>query len=57
VHHAIAVQVIGLRKSYGGAPVLKGINFEVVPGEILVFMARVAAANSAAETHHRPRTP
>lgn len=36
--HAVPVQVIGLRKSYGGAPVLKGISFEVKPGEILVVM-------------------
>jgi phospholipid/cholesterol/gamma-HCH transport system ATP-binding protein len=37
-HHAVAVQVTGLRKSYGGAPVLKGINFEVRPCEVLVIM-------------------
>jgi len=37
-HHAVSVQVTGLRKSYAGVPVLKGISFEVNPREILVIM-------------------
>ena len=36
--HSVSVQVRGLRKSYGGQPVLKGISFEVNRGEIFVIM-------------------
>jgi ABC-type glutathione transport system ATPase component len=34
----VSLQVRGLRKSYEGHEVLKGVNFEVSPGEILVIM-------------------
>ena len=34
----VSVQVRGLRKSFAGAPVLKGVDFEVKPGEVFVIM-------------------
>ena len=34
----VSLQVCGLRKSYDGHEVLKGVNFEVSPGEIFVIM-------------------
>lgn len=34
----VSVQVRGLRKSFNGQPVLKGIDLEVHPGEIFVIM-------------------
>ncbi len=34
----VAVTVTGLRKSYVGEPVLKGLNFEVARGEVFVVM-------------------
>ena len=34
----VRVQVRGLRKSYGNQEVLKGLDFEVEPGEIFVIM-------------------
>ena len=34
----VSLQVRGLRKSYDGHEVLKGVNFEVNPGEIFVIM-------------------
>ena len=36
--HRVGVQVRGLRKSYDGNEVLKGLDFEVKPGEIFVIM-------------------
>jgi ABC-type transporter Mla maintaining outer membrane lipid asymmetry ATPase subunit MlaF len=37
-HQGISVQVRGLRKSYKKQEVLKGLDFEVQPGEIFVIM-------------------
>ena len=37
-HQGISVQVRGLRKSFKGQEVLKGLDFEVKPGEIFVIM-------------------
>ncbi len=37
-HQAISVRVRGLRKSFKGQEVLKGLDFEVKPGEIFVIM-------------------
>jgi ABC-type branched-subunit amino acid transport system ATPase component len=41
----VRLAVRGLHKSYHGNEVLKGIDIEVSPGEILVILDRVAAAN------------
>jgi len=37
-HQGVSVKVRGLRKSYRGQEVLKGLDFDVVPGEIFVIM-------------------
>ncbi len=37
-HKGLGLVVRGLRKSYGSQEVLKGLNFEVKPGEIFVIM-------------------
>jgi len=34
----VGIQVRGLRKSFGGQEVLKGLDFDVLPGEIFVIM-------------------
>ncbi len=36
--HGVGLQVRGLRKSFGNQEVLKGLDFEVHPGEIFVIM-------------------
>lgn len=37
-HQGVSVQVQGLRKNYGRQEVLKGLDFDVKPGEIFVLM-------------------
>jgi phospholipid/cholesterol/gamma-HCH transport system ATP-binding protein len=37
-HHGVSVQVRGLRKSFGAHEVLRGLDFEVRPGEVFVIM-------------------
>ncbi len=37
-HHGVRLDVRGLHKSFGGLEVLKGLDFEVEPGEIFVIM-------------------
>ena len=36
--HGVSIQVRGLRKSFGSQEVLKGLDFDVRPGEIFVLM-------------------
>jgi len=50
-HPAVSVQVRGLRKSYNGAPVLKGIDFEVERGEIFVIMGPSGSGKSVLMKH------
>jgi phospholipid/cholesterol/gamma-HCH transport system ATP-binding protein len=37
-HQGVALQVRGLRKSFGNQEILKGLDFDVRPGEIFVIM-------------------
>jgi phospholipid/cholesterol/gamma-HCH transport system ATP-binding protein len=37
-HHGVGVLVRGLRKSFDGQEVLRGLDFEVQPGEVFVIM-------------------
>ncbi len=47
----VGVQVRGLRKSFNGVPVLKGIDFEVKPGEIFVLMGPSGSGKSVLLKH------
>jgi len=49
--HSVSVQARGLRKSYGGQPVLKGIDFEVQRGEIFVIMGPSGSGKSGLLRH------
>src|SRR6476660_6023388 len=49
--YSVGVQVRGLRKSYGGHPVLKGINFEVQRGQIFVIMGPSGSGKSVLLKH------
>jgi len=48
---SVSVQVRGLRKSYEGLPVLKGIDFEVQHGEIFVIMGPSGSGKSVLLKH------
>ena len=47
----VGLQVRGLRKSFNGQEVLKGINFEVRPGEIFVIMGPSGSGKSVLLKH------
>jgi phospholipid/cholesterol/gamma-HCH transport system ATP-binding protein len=48
---SVSVQVRGLRKSYDGLEVLKGLDFEVAPGEIFVLMGPSGSGKSVLLKH------
>ncbi len=50
-HAGISVEVRGLRKSFGGQEVLKGLDFEVKPGEIFVIMGPSGSGKSVLLKH------
>jgi phospholipid/cholesterol/gamma-HCH transport system ATP-binding protein len=50
-HSGVSLQVRGLRKSFGGQEVLKGIDFEVQPGEIFVIMGPSGSGKSVLLKH------
>ncbi|MGN6385115.1 MAG: ABC transporter ATP-binding protein [Verrucomicrobiota bacterium] len=47
----VSLEVRGLRKSFGGQPVLKGIDFKVNPGEIFVIMGPSGSGKSVLLKH------
>ena len=49
--HGVSLQVRGLRKSFDGQEVLKGIDFEVQPGEIFVIMGPSGSGKSVLLKH------
>jgi phospholipid/cholesterol/gamma-HCH transport system ATP-binding protein len=50
-HSGVSLQVRGLRKSFDGQEVLKGIDFEVKPGEIFVIMGPSGSGKSVLLRH------
>jgi phospholipid/cholesterol/gamma-HCH transport system ATP-binding protein len=50
-HSGVSLQVRGLRKSFEGQEVLKGIDFEVQPGEIFVIMGPSGSGKSVLLKH------
>jgi phospholipid/cholesterol/gamma-HCH transport system ATP-binding protein len=50
-HSGVSLQVRGLRKSFDGQEVLKGIDFEVKPGEIFVIMGPSGSGKSVLLKH------
>ena len=50
-HQGVGVQVRGLCKSFGSKPVLKGVSFEVQPGEIFVIMGPSGSGKSVLLKH------
>src|ERR1044071_9344776 len=51
LQHSVGVEVRGLRKSYGGHPVLKGIDFTVQRGEVFVIMGPSGSGKSVLLKH------
>jgi phospholipid/cholesterol/gamma-HCH transport system ATP-binding protein len=50
-HSGVSLQVRGLRKSFDGEEVLKGIEFEVQPGEVFVIMGPSGSGKSVLLKH------
>ena len=50
-HSGVGLRVRGLHKSFGGQEVLKGIDFEVKPGEIFVIMGPSGSGKSVLLKH------
>jgi phospholipid/cholesterol/gamma-HCH transport system ATP-binding protein len=50
-HFGVSVQVRGLRKNFGRQEVLRGIDFEVRPGEIFVIMGPSGSGKSVLLKH------
>jgi phospholipid/cholesterol/gamma-HCH transport system ATP-binding protein len=50
-HSGVSLQVRGLRKSFGRQEVLKGVDFEVRPGEIFVIMGPSGSGKSVLLRH------
>ena len=50
-HSGVSVSVRGLRKSFNGQEVLKGLDFEVQPGEIFVIMGPSGSGKSVLLKH------
>jgi phospholipid/cholesterol/gamma-HCH transport system ATP-binding protein len=51
IQQGVSVQVRGLRKSFNGQEVLKGLDFEVKPGEIFVIMGPSGSGKSVLLKH------
>jgi phospholipid/cholesterol/gamma-HCH transport system ATP-binding protein len=50
-NHSVSLEIRGLKKSFNGTPVLKGLDFEVRPGEIFVIMGPSGSGKSVLLKH------
>ena len=50
-HRGVDLRVTGLQKSFGGVEVLRGLDFEVKPGEIFVIMGPSGSGKSVLLKH------
>lgn len=50
-HSGVSVEVRGLRKMFGGREILKGLTFQVEPGEIFVIMGPSGSGKSVLLKH------
>ena len=50
-HKSVQVRIVDVRKSYASIPVLKGINLDIVPGEIFVIMGPSGSGKSVLLRH------
>lgn len=50
-HRGVGVQVRGLRKNFGAQEVLRGVDFEVRPGEVFVIMGPSGSGKSVLLRH------
>ncbi len=50
-HRGVAVSVRGLKKAFSGQEVLKGVDFEVQPGEVFVIMGPSGSGKSVLLRH------
>lgn len=51
ISSGVGIQVTNLHKSFGGTPVLKGIDFDVHPGEVFVLMGPSGSGKSVLLRH------
>jgi phospholipid/cholesterol/gamma-HCH transport system ATP-binding protein len=49
--HGVAVELSGVRRSYGGRPVLAGIDLRVAPGELLAIVGQSGTGKSVLLRH------
>jgi phospholipid/cholesterol/gamma-HCH transport system ATP-binding protein len=49
--HSVEIRIVGLRKSYAGVPVLKGIDLSIAPGETFVIMGPSGSGKSVLLRH------
>ena len=52
IKQGVGLQVRGRRKSYDGSEGLKGLDFEVKPGEIFVTLGPSGSGKSVLPKHH-----
>jgi phospholipid/cholesterol/gamma-HCH transport system ATP-binding protein len=50
-NHSVSLEVRGLKKSFNGQPVLRGLDFDVRPGEIFVIMGPSGSGKSVLLKH------
>ena len=47
MNHELAIEVSDLRKSYGGVDAVRGVSFEVAPGEVFCLLGPNGAGKTS----------